>query len=202
MGLLLPNRRTGGENCQDEVAVTLHAARLAERRSRQQTSKPDTRTYGGGEPPCDQTTSWEKNPPLEILLLEDNPHDTDAFRDALKQCDRQSKLVDLIDGEQAIDYLSSNGEHRNAPLPDIIITSLIMPKIRGHDVLNWIKSQSRLACIPVLLLTSSENEEDMVRAYQAGAAGFFTKPIDKEGYIPIAQAIVNYWATAWTLPYI
>ncbi len=148
------------------------------------------------------TNWWEKNPPLEILLLEDNPDDTDAFRDAIEQCECQFKLVDLIDGEQAIDYLSNNGEYKDAALPDIIITSLIMPKIRGHEILAWIKSQPRLACIPVLILTSSENEEDMVRAYQAGAAGFFTKPIDEEGYIPIAQAIVSYWATAWTLPYI
>ena len=148
------------------------------------------------------TNWWEKRPPLEILLLEDNPHDTDAFRHALKQCERPSKLADLIDGEQAIDYLSSKGEYKDAPLPDIIITSLVMPKIRGHEVLAWIKSQPRLACIPVLVLTAFEREEDMIRAYRAGAAGFFTKPIDKEGYIPIAHAIVDYWATAWTLPYI
>ncbi len=148
------------------------------------------------------TNWWEENPPLEILLLEDNPHDTDAFRHALKQCDRPSKLVDLIDGEQAIDYLSNHGEYQDAPLPDIIITSLIMPKIRGYEVLEWIKSQPGFACIPVLVLTTSENEEDMIRAYRSGAAGFFTKPLDEEGYIRIAQAIVDYWATAWTLPYI
>lgn len=148
------------------------------------------------------TTWWESNPPLEILLLEDNPNDTEAFRQALKQCERNSKLVDLIDGEQAIDYLSNKGEYKDAPLPDIIITSLIMPKIRGYEVLEWIKSQPRLACIAVLVLTASEREEDMIRCYRAGAAGFFTKPIHNDGYVPIAQAIVNYWAIAWTLPYI
>ncbi len=148
------------------------------------------------------TNWWEKNPPLEILLLEDNPDDTDAFRNAIKQCDRPSKLVDLIDGEQAINYLSNKGKYQDAALPDVIITSLIMPKIRGYEVLEWIKSQPRLSCIPVLVLTTSERERDMIRAYRAGAAGFFTKPIHENGYIPIAQAIVDYWSTAWTLPYI
>jgi chemotaxis family two-component system response regulator Rcp1 len=141
---------------------------------------------------------WVEGPPLEILLLEDNPSDTDAFRRALGHCERDTRLVALVDGEEATDYLMRKGKYEDASLPDIIVTSIVMPKARGFQVLQWIKLQPALRCIPVLFLTTSEREEDILRAYDGGAAGFFTKPVKEGDYIPIAKAIADYWSKAWT----
>lgn len=140
---------------------------------------------------------WNEPPPLEILFLEDNPlYDTAAFRLALGQCEQKTKLTDLTDGDQGMDYVLNLGEYKNARRPDIIVTSLLMPRIRGQEFLEWIKKQPQLVTIPVIVLTTSEREEDILYAYDAGAAGFFTKPTLKEDYIPLVQAIVNYWTTA------
>jgi len=133
---------------------------------------------------------------MQILVVEDNANDVALIRRAFRRCKPRPKAVHAKDGEEALDVLHARHEFENTSRPDILITNLNMPKLKGQELLERMKADSLLASIPVIVLTMSEREEDIVRAYSHDAAGFFTKPVDKEEFVSLVQAIHDYWQAA------
>ena len=140
-------------------------------------------------------------PPLRILLVEDNYKDVEIIQRALKGCSDKPDVYYARDGEEALNFLQQRGEYEDVPRPDIIISCLNLPKINGLEVLAMIKEDPRLQRIPFIALTYSEREEDICRAYGAGASGFFTKPIDKVEFKEAVRTIHSYWNGAQKAPW-
>ena len=134
--------------------------------------------------------------PMRILVVEDNPSDVVLIKRGFRRCDERPQAYYVKDGEEAIDFLARQHGYEDVPRPDILITNLNMPKFKGQELLERMKADERLASIPVIVLTMSEREEDMHKAYSHGAAGFFTKPIDKEEFVALVQMIYAYWRVA------
>jgi two-component system, chemotaxis family, response regulator Rcp1 len=137
---------------------------------------------------------------LEILMVEDNPGDARLTREALKQAKVLHNLSLVEDGEAAIEFLYQRGAYTHAPRPDLILLDLNLPKRDGRDVLATIKSDAALKTIPVVILTSSRAEEDILRAYKLEANCYITKPVDLQRFIEIVQSIEEFWLTIVTLP--
>ena len=139
-------------------------------------------------------------PPLRVLLIEDDYADVEIIQRALKGCSDKPETYHVRDGEEALDLLQRRGEYEDVPRPDVIISCINLPKINGLEVLAKIKEDPRLQRVPFIVLTYSEHEEDMVRAYTAGASGFFTKPSDKKEFKEAVQTIHTYWNRARKAP--
>ena len=142
----------------------------------------------------------ERNGPIEILLVEDNPGDERLTREALKEGKVYSTLHWVKDGVEAIDFLNRRGKHASAPRPDIILLDLNLPKKDGREVLQEIKSADELKRIPVVILTTSKAEEDVLRTYNLHANCYVTKPVDLEQFIVVVKSIDMFWLTVVTLP--
>ena len=142
----------------------------------------------------------ERNGPIEILLVEDNPGDERLTREALKEGKVYSTLHWVKDGVEAIDFLNRRGKHASAPRPDIILLDLNLPKKDGREVLQEIKSADELKRIPVVILTTSKAEEDVLRTYNLHANCYVTKPVDLEKFIVVVKSIDMFWLTVVTLP--
>lgn len=138
--------------------------------------------------------------PVEILLVEDNPADIRLTQEGLKEGKVANRLHAVVDGSAALDFLYRRGEHGNAPRPDVILLDLNLPGIDGHAVLRKIKEDPALCAIPVVIVTSSEAETDVVRSYEEHANCFISKPIDFEGFLHVVHAIENFWFTVVKLP--
>ncbi len=134
--------------------------------------------------------------PMRVLVVEDNPNDVRLIKRGFRRCDERPKIFHAKDGEEALDFLATKNGFENVPRPDILITNLNMPKFNGQELLERIKADEQLAPIPVIVLTVSEREEDMVKAYDHGAAGFFTKPVDEEEFVTVVRTIYDYWQAA------
>ena len=139
-------------------------------------------------------------PPVEILLVEDNPGDERLTREALKEGKVYSNLHWVKDGVEALDFLHQRGKHQGAPKPDIILLDLNLPKKDGREVLQEIKADERLMRIPVVVLTTSKAEEDVLKTYTLHANCYVTKPVDLEQFIKVVKSIDNFWLTVVTLP--
>jgi CheY-like chemotaxis protein len=139
---------------------------------------------------------WMRPAPMQILVVEDNPNDVALIKRAFRRCDPRPKAVYAKDGEEALDALHARRDFENTPRTDILITNLNMPKFKGQELLERMKADERLAPIPVIVLTMSEREEDIVKAYSHNAAGFFTKPVDKEEFVSLVQTVHDYWQAA------
>jgi two-component system, chemotaxis family, response regulator Rcp1 len=138
--------------------------------------------------------------PVEILLVEDNPGDMRLTKEALKEGKVYNNLHWAKDGVEALEFLRRDGEHAKAPRPDIILLDLNLPKKDGREVLSVIKNDDQLKHIPVVVLTTSKAEEDVVRSYNLHANCYVTKPVDLEKFISVVQAIDRFWLTIVTLP--
>jgi len=138
--------------------------------------------------------------PVEILLVEDNPGDERLTREALKEGKVFNNLHWAKDGVEAIEFLRRKGKHANAPRPDIILLDLNLPKKDGREVLSEIKQDPELRAIPVVILTTSQAEEDVLRSYDLHANCYVTKPVDLEKFIVVVQSIDRFWLTVVTLP--
>ena len=138
--------------------------------------------------------------PVEILLVEDNPADVRLTQEALKEGKVYNNLHWAKDGVEAIDFLHKRGKHKDAPKPDIILLDLNLPKKDGREVLEEIKADDRLKRIPVVILTTSQAEEDVLKTYQLHANCYVTKPVDLEQFIKVVKSIDNFWLTVVTLP--
>jgi CheY-like chemotaxis protein len=140
------------------------------------------------------------NRPVEILLVEDNPGDERLTREALKEGKVYSNLHWVKDGVDAMEFLRRQGRHAEAPRPDIILLDLNLPKKDGREVLQDIKSDPELKRIPIVVLTTSKAEEDVLRSYNLHANCYVTKPVDLEKFIVVVKSIDVFWLTVATLP--
>ena len=142
----------------------------------------------------------ERNGPIEILLVEDNPGDVRLTREALKEGKVYSNLHTVKDGVEAMEFLRRQGRYKDAPRPDIVLLDLNLPKKDGREVLQEIKTDEDLKRIPVVVLTTSKAEEDVLRTYNLHANCYVTKPVDLEKFIVVVKSIDVFWLTVVTLP--
>ena len=138
--------------------------------------------------------------PMEILLVEDNEDDIVLEQEALAE----AKLVNIMyvvrDGEEAIAYLKRQGRYRDAKMPGLILLDINMPKKNGFEVLKEIKSDADIRHIPVVMLTTSDSERDIVQAYAKGACSFITKPMDFDKFGEVAKQFALYWSLVARVP--
>lgn len=137
---------------------------------------------------------------IEILLVEDNPGDIRLTQEALKEGRILNHLHVVEDGEQAIAFLNQMEPYSQAPLPDLILLDLNLPRRNGLEVLGMIKSNEALKHIPVVVFTTSQAEEDIMSAYNLYANCYITKPIDLEQFINSVKSIEDFWLTIARLP--
>jgi two-component system, chemotaxis family, response regulator Rcp1 len=138
--------------------------------------------------------------PIEILLVEDNPGDARLAVEALKDSKVSNNLYHVRDGVEAMQFLHRRGEYADAPHPDLILLDLNLPRKDGREVLAEIKEDSDLRLIPVVVLTTSEAERDLVRTYDLHANAYVVKPIDLNRFIEVVQAIEDFWFAIVKLP--
>ena len=138
--------------------------------------------------------------PVEILLVEDNPGDYRLTKEALKEGKVYNNLHWAKDGVEALEFLKRQGKHAKAPRPDIILLDLNLPKRDGREVLEMIKKDGDLKHIPVVVLTTSEAEEDVLKSYELHANCYITKPIDVEKFIEAVRSIEDFWLSIVRLP--
>jgi CheY-like chemotaxis protein len=138
--------------------------------------------------------------PANFLLVEDNPGDVRLTQEALKSHKVQNNLHVVCDGEEALAYLRKQGKYKDAPRPDIILLDLNLPKKDGREVLADIKSDPLLKCIPVVVITSSEAEQDIIKSYNLNANCYVTKPVNLNQFIKVVQSINEFWITIVKLP--
>ena len=138
--------------------------------------------------------------PVEILLVEDNPADVRLTVETLKQEKICNNIHVVSDGEEALDFLHKRGKYPNAVRPDLILLDLNLPKVDGREVLKDIKSDDKLKAIPVVVLTVSKAEEDVLKSYKLHANCYITKPIDLEQFSKVAKAVQDFWLTIVRLP--
>jgi CheY-like chemotaxis protein len=137
---------------------------------------------------------------IEILMVEDNPGDVRLTREALTNGKVRNQMHVVEDGVAALDYLYKRPPYQDAQRPDLILLDLNLPKKDGREVLAVIKTDAALRLIPVVVLTTSQAEEDVLRAYHLNANCYVTKPVDLDQFNRIVQAIEHFWLTVVTLP--
>lgn len=137
---------------------------------------------------------------LEILLVEDNPGDVRLTQEALKEGRIVNNLNTVMDGAEAIKYLFQEGEYTNVCRPDLILLDLNLPKKDGREVLETIKTDVDLKRIPVVVLTTSNAEIDILKAYDLHANCYITKPVDFNKFIDVVQSIEQFWLSIVRLP--
>ena len=138
--------------------------------------------------------------PIEVLLVEDNPGDVRLTREALREGKVRNNLSVVSDGVEAVAFLRKEGKYANAVRPDVILLDLNLPKKDGREVLQDIKADPALRHIPVVILTSSQAEQDILRAYDLHANCYVTKPVDFEQFITVVRSIEDFWFTIVKLP--
>jgi two-component system response regulator len=137
---------------------------------------------------------------LNILLVEDNPADAELTRLILQESRRCDRLELVTDGQEALDYLRRQGPFKDAARPDLVLLDLNMPRINGREVLKEIKTDDQLQSIPVVILTISEAEEDILGAYQHNANCFISKPVNPEQFDRLLKTLENFWFNVAKLP--
>jgi chemotaxis family two-component system response regulator Rcp1 len=137
---------------------------------------------------------------IEILLVEDSPGDVELTREALATAKISNRLHVVEDGADATDFLFRRGKFADAPEPDIILLDLNLPTKDGRQVLSEIKADPNLAKIPIVVLTTSQADEDILRAYQLHANCYITKPVDFNQFLRIVAAIEDFWLSVVKLP--
>jgi CheY-like chemotaxis protein len=138
--------------------------------------------------------------PIEVLLVEDDPGDELMTREAFEENKVRNNLHVAHDGEEALDFLNRRGEYANAPRPDLVLLDLNLPKFDGRQVLAEIKADEDLRTIPVVVLTTSSAEEDIVRSYQLHANAYVTKPVDFTRFIQVVRQIDDFFVSVVRLP--
>lgn len=138
--------------------------------------------------------------PIKILLVEDNPGDVRLTKEALKDSKIHNTLDVVEDGADALAYLRKEGKYANMPTPDLILLDFDLPNVSGKEVLEQVKSNQDLRLIPIIVLTVSQSEQDVLRAYDLHANTYVNKPIDLDQFISIIRSIENFWFTIVKLP--
>ena len=142
----------------------------------------------------------ERTTPVEILLVEDNPGDVRLTQEALKESKVTNNLSVAEDGVEALAFLKREGKYTDAPRPDLLLLDLNLPKKDGRELLEEIKADENLKRIPVVVLTTSKAEEDILRMYDQHANCYITKPIDFDQFIDVVKSIEDFWLTIVKLP--
>ena len=137
---------------------------------------------------------------IELLLVEDNPGDVRLTQEALKESSTEINLNVVVDGEEAISYLRRLGEYENSPRPDVILLDLNLPKKSGTEVLEEIKIDEHLRMIPVIILTTSDAEHDIIKAYKLYANCFIIKPVDFDEFTNVIKLVETFWFNVVKLP--
>jgi two-component system, chemotaxis family, response regulator Rcp1 len=137
---------------------------------------------------------------IDILLVEDNPGDVRLTQETFKDSKFCNTLATVNNGEEALAYLHRQGQYRSAKRPGLILLDLNLPKKNGHEVLLQIKEDHDLKRIPVVVLTSSKAEEDILKTYDLHANCYITKPVDLEQFITVVRSIEDFWLTLVRLP--
>ena len=138
--------------------------------------------------------------PVEVLLIEDDPGDVLMTREAFDENKVANRLTVMSDGAAAMAYLRKEGEHADAPTPDLVLLDLNLPRMDGREVLAAMKSDDQLRRIPVVVLTTSEAEEDVLRSYSLHANAYVTKPVDFERFIDVVRQIDDFFVSVVRLP--
>lgn len=138
--------------------------------------------------------------PIEILLVEDSPSDANLTIREFSKAKIANNLHWVEDGDTAMEYLRKQGEFTDVPRPDLILLDLNLPGMDGREVLEEVKSDPELKRIPVVILTTSNDEQDVLRSYNLNANCYVTKPIDIEQFINVVQLIKDFWLAAVLLP--
>ena len=142
----------------------------------------------------------ESGAPIEILLVEDNPGDVRLTQEAVREAKIRNTLNVVNDGEQAIAYVRRQGAYADRPRPDLILLDLNLPRKDGREVLQDLKSDPDLHRIPVVVLTSSAAEQDILRTYDLYANAYVTKPVDLEQFMRVVSSIQDFWLNIVKLP--
>ena len=145
-------------------------------------------------------TPLEPVAPIEVLLVEDDPGDVLMTREAFAEHKLGNRLTVVTDGAEALAYLRRVGEFANAPRPDLILLDLNLPRRDGREVLAEIKKDDDLRQIPVVVLTTSQAEEDILRSYQLHANAYVTKPVDFDAFIAVVRQIDQFFVSVVKLP--
>jgi CheY-like chemotaxis protein len=145
-------------------------------------------------------TDHERTRPINILLVEDNPGDVRLTREALNEGKVLNTLYVAKDGVYALEFLRNEGRYADMPRPDIIFLDLNLPRKDGREVLRDIKTDPALRSIPVVILTTSKAEEDIVQTYDLHANCYITKPVDLEKFLTVVQSVEDFWFNIVRLP--
>jgi CheY-like chemotaxis protein len=137
---------------------------------------------------------------IEILLIEDNPGDARLTQEVFKEGRVRNNLHVVYDGQEATDFLFKKNKFKDAPQPDLIILDLNLPKKNGQEVLAEIKEDNNLKMIPVIILTTSKAEKDIISSYKLHANCYLTKPIDLKEFFDVVKSIEGFWLTMVKLP--
>lgn len=137
---------------------------------------------------------------IDVLLVEDDPGDVLMTREAFADNKVTNRLAVVSDGVSALEYLRKEGEYADVTTPDLILLDLNLPRMDGREVLSALKQDERLRSIPVVVLTTSEAEEDIVRSYSLHANAYVTKPVDFDRFIEVVRQIDEFFVTVVRLP--
>jgi CheY-like chemotaxis protein len=138
--------------------------------------------------------------PVEILLVEDSPADVRLTKESLKEDKLHNNLSVVMDGVEAMGFLRRTGKYQEAPRPDLILLDLNLPKKDGREVLEEIKKDENLKRIPVVVLTTSSEDRDVLKSYNTHANCYITKPVDLEQFMTVVKSIGDFWFTIVKLP--
>jgi chemotaxis family two-component system response regulator Rcp1 len=138
--------------------------------------------------------------PIQILLVEDSPGDVRLTQEVLRSARIANRLHVAEDGEEAMRFLRREGDHADAPRPDLILLDLNLPRKDGREVLAELKGDAELHTIPVIVLTTSNAERDILRSYELSANSYITKPIDLDEFITVVRSIESFWLSIVRLP--
>jgi CheY-like chemotaxis protein len=138
--------------------------------------------------------------PIELLLVEDSEPDVRLTKEAFREAKVKNRLWVVDDGVEALDFLHRRGSYADVPRPDLILLDLNLPRKDGRQVLKEIKSDDSLKRIPVVVLTTSKSEEDVLRAYDLHANCYITKPVDFNRFMEVVKSVEDFWLTVVRLP--
>ena len=142
----------------------------------------------------------EESRPIEILLVEDNAGDVRLVKEALEENKFLNNLHVARDGVEAMEFLHKEGKYANAVRPDLILLDLNLPKKDGREVLASIKANQKIKHIPVVVLTTSKSEEDILKSYELQASCYVTKPVDLDQFLEVVKSIGDFWLAVVKLP--
>jgi chemotaxis family two-component system response regulator Rcp1 len=166
----------------------------------QQSEIAPIRNVNGTQPLSYPMPNASRGEPIEILLVEDDLGDAKRTTDALKNGRLRNRITHVEDGVEAMAYLRREGEYGNAPRPDLILLDLHMPRMNGQEVLAEVKEDPDLRRIPVVMMTASQQEKDILTAYDLHVNCYVTKPVDLDQFIGAVRSIEHFWFAIVKLP--